>query len=94
MEKLSERWAELERMGIDTTQLNLSLTGVVITPVARMVVENKQVDNKKLFRRWVTAQTFRMIYEPSYNYKTHEYETGWDNYLRNCYDYKYQARGR
>lgn len=90
MEKLSERWAEIERMGVDTTQFNLSLTGVVITPVARMVVEDKQVDNKKLFRRWVTAQTFRMIYEPSYNYETHEYETGWDNYLRNCYDYKYQ----
>ena len=90
MKKLSERIMELEKMGVDTSKFNLALTGIAITPVAQMVVEDKQVDNKKLFRRWVAAQTFRMIYEKSYNATTRSWETGWDNYLRNCYDYKYQ----
>ena len=90
MKKLSERIMELEKMGVDTSKFNLALTGIAITPVAEMVVEDKQVDNKKLFRRWVAAQTFRMIYERSYNVTARSWETGWDNYLRNCYDYKYQ----
>lgn len=90
MKKLSERIMELERMGVDTSKFNLALTGIAITPMAQNVVEDKQVDNKKLFRRWITAQTFRMLYEPSYNRKTYRREVGWDAYLRNHYDYKYQ----
>lgn len=67
---------------------------VVLTPKemddAKNIVEDKQLDNKKLFRRWVTAQTFRMLNSKSYNVKTKRWEYGWDAYLRNNYAYQYQ----
>lgn len=93
--KLSERLAVLEEMGFDTSKYNVVINGnqIEISGVAHAVVEDKQVDNKKLFRRWITAQTFRMMYEPSYRYQAgrgYVQEYGWDNYLRNKYDYKYQ----
>ena len=89
---LGKRLAMLEEMGFDTSKYNLEIKGnqIEITGVAQKVVADKQINNDKLFRRWITAQTFRMIYEPSWNYKTYQKETGWDNYLRNRYDYKYQ----
>lgn len=92
MKKLSERLAMLEEMGFDTSKYNVVINGneVEITGIAKQVVEDKQVDNKKLFRRWITAQTFKMLYEPSYNFKTRKHEIGWDNFLRNRFDYKYQ----
>jgi hypothetical protein len=82
----------LEEMGFDTSKYNVEIKGnqIEITGVAQRVVADAQINNDKLFRRWITAQTFRMIYEPSYNFKTRQYEVGWDNYLRNRYDYKYQ----
>lgn len=86
---LSERIAMLERMGIDTTKFNINLEGVTLNVVAENAVEDKQIDNK-VFRRWVTAQTFKMLYEPSYNFNTRIWEDGWDNYLRNNYSYMYQ----
>lgn len=89
---LGKRLQVLEEMGFDTSKYNLEINGnqIEITGIAYQVVEDKQIDNKKLFRRWITAQTFKMIYEPTYNYTTRQREVGWDNYLRNRYDYKYQ----
>lgn len=89
--KLSERLAMLEEMGFDTSKYNVVINKDKVAIIgADKYVEDKQIDNKKLFRRWITAQTFKMLYEPSYNYKRNEWEKGWDAYLRNRYDYKYQ----
>lgn len=67
---------------------------VVLTPkeveTAKSIVEDKQLNNKKLFRRWVTAQTFRMLDGKSWNPITREYESGWDACLKNNYSYQYQ----
>lgn len=92
MKKLSERIAMLEEMGVDTTKFNLELTnqGIEVSSEADEVVEDKQVSNEKLFRRWVMAQTFKMLYTTSYNLDTKIYERGWDAYLRNNYSYMYQ----
>lgn len=89
---LGQRLQVLEEMGFDTSKYNLVIKGnqIEITGIAHKIVEDKQVDNKKLFRRWITAQTFKMIYEPTWNWRTEQRETGWDNYLRNRYNYKYQ----
>lgn len=86
---LSERIAMLEEMGIDTSKFNINLEGLTLNVVADNAVKDKQIDNK-VFRRWVTAQTFKMLYEPSYNPNTRIWEYGWDNYLRNGYSYMYQ----
>ena len=78
----------LKNAGFDMNKYELTEL-VVLTPkemeVAKGIVEDKQLDNKKLFRRWVTAQTFRMLTCDSYNYKTRRRESGWSAYLRNHY---------
>lgn len=82
----------LEEMGFDTSKYHLEVKGnqIEITGVAKEIVENKHVKNYKIDRKWVMAQTFRMLYEPTYNHKTRQKEIGWDNYLRNKKDYMYQ----
>lgn len=83
----------LKNAGFDMDKYNLTEL-VVLTPkeieAAKEVVADKQLDNKKLFRRWVTAQTFRMLECKSYNYRLRKWETGWSAYLRNNYSYSYQ----
>lgn len=76
--KLSERLSVLEEMGFDTSKYNVVINNnkIEITGVANTIVEDKQVDNK-VFRRWITAQTFRML------------DSGWDKSLKNL-NYKYQ----
>ena len=76
--KLSEKLSVLEEMGFDTSKYNVVINNdkVEITGVADAIVEDKQVDNK-VFRRWITAQTFRML------------DCGYDKSL-NSFDYKYQ----
>lgn len=91
MMKLSERIRVLEEAGIDTSKYNLKISGIEVEiDAVNSIVEDKQVDNKKLFRRWITAQTFKMLNSASFNNKKGCMESGWDAYLRNCYDYKYQ----
>lgn len=83
MKTLQERIALLEQAGVNTSKYELKLEGIVLKSDQKEIegiVGNKQVNNKKLFRRWITAQTFKML----------NYEDGWDAYLRNYYDYKYQ----
>ena len=92
---LQERLNLLQQAGIDTSKYELKLEGITLKSddnVAISIVGNQQVNNKKLFRRWITAQTFKMLYSESYNYKTHCTEYGWDAYLRNNYDYMYQFK--
>lgn len=83
----------LKNAGFDVDKYELTEL-VVLTPKemddAKNIVEDKQLNNKKLFRRWVTAQTFRMLNGKSYNSGTHKWESGWDTYLRNNYSYQYQ----
>ena len=89
--KLSERLCVLEEMGFDTSKYNVVIKGnqIEIEGIANKVVADKQVENKT-FRRWITAQTFKMLYEEVYDSYTGRYVTNWDAYLRNRYDYKYQ----
>lgn len=82
---LQERLNLLAQAGIDTSKYELKLEGITLKSeddVTISIVGNQQVNNKKLFRRWITAQTFKML----------NYEDGWDAYLRNYYDYKYQFK--
>lgn len=87
---LSERIAMLEEMGIDTTKFNINLNGVTLNVIADNIVEDKHISNAPDNRPWVTAQTFKMLYEPSYNVNTRKMEYGWDAYLRNVHGYMYQ----
>ena len=78
--KLSEKLAVLEEMGLDTSKYNIEINGNVIEiKEANNFVEDKQIKNKA-FRRWITAQTFKML----------NYEGGWDACLRDSYSYMYQ----
>lgn len=55
--------------------------------IAQNIIENGYVKNSKLFRRWITAHTFRML-----NYKAWRdpSRTGWEACMKDCYDYNYQ----
>lgn len=57
--------------------------------IANKIMEEGYVYNAKTAGRYVCAQTFRMLTEKSYNYKTRKYEEGFDAYLRNNYGYMY-----
>lgn len=85
MKTLQERLNLLQAAGVDTSKYVLTLGGITLKSeddAAISVVGNQQVNNKKLFRRWITAQTFKML----------NYKDGWDAYLRDNYDYKYQFK--
>ena len=58
--------------------------------ITNEIEEASYIKNAKLFRRWIMAQTMRMMYQPSWNWKTGENEYGWDAFLRNRYSYMYQ----
>ena len=78
----------------DTRKLiksNLSLCGVDLSndAIVKDILDKGYVFNYKTSGRWVAAETFRMLNEKSYNYKTREYEYGWNNYLKNRYPYMY-----
>ena len=53
--------------------------------VIRTIKESGMIENPLLFKRWVCAQTFRML-----NYKGLDRSKGWDAYMRNHLNYKYQ----
>ena len=52
--------------------------------VLKTIEESGMIENPLLFKRWVCAQTFRML-----NYKSRNGE-GWDTYMRERLTYKYQ----
>lgn len=92
-QKLSEQLRAMEEMGIDTSKFTVCVpldeidgsfkkVDLSITPV-----EDKQL-NHSAFRRWITAQTFRMLNYVSYDKKS----KGWEAYLRDNYSYIYQFK--
>lgn len=58
--------------------------------VAKNILDNGYVFNRRTDGRFIVAQTFRMLNEKSYNRKLNQWEYGWDAYLRNEYYYMYQ----
>ena len=60
--------------------------------IAGNIMDAGYVFNRKVDGRFVTAQTFHMLNDRSFNWEKREYETGWDAYLRNYYVYDYQFR--
>lgn len=95
MKTLQERINLLEQAGVDTSAYELKLNGIVLKSddnVVNEIVGNQQLTNKKLFRRWITAQTFRMLNSQTFNQNNKRWEIGWDAYLRNRYDYMYQFK--
>ena len=76
--------------GIDSVQ-NLTLENenaasvLMNNNVIRTILNSGMIENPLLFKRWVCAQTFRML-----NYKGWDRSKGWDAYMRNHLNYKYQ----
>ena len=58
--------------------------------IVKDILDKGYVFNSRTDGRFVTAQTFKMLNEKSYNWKLKKYEFGWDAYLRNCYGFMYQ----
>lgn len=100
MEKrLSEQLKVMEEMGVDTNGFTIYFGGKFfagnkeLAPVTETVFLNTPIEDKQLnhdsFRRWITAQTFRML---DYKDCRNEEEKGWDAYLRKYYSYNYQFK--
>lgn len=70
--------------------INGNTTNIVNDDVVKDIHEKSWISNARLFRRWIMAQTLRMMYEPFYNYRTNELEVGWNAYFNAHYDYNYQ----
>lgn len=59
--------------------------GENLSEVENLILQSGYVTNTKIHRRWITAQTFRMLNWVSYDGK----EKGWDAYLRLYRDWSY-----
>lgn len=74
------------------TEFNTPTSWEPYDAMATQIIEDGYVRNTKLHRRWVMAQTFKMLNSESCNYKTGNIERGWDAYLRNRFPYEYQFK--
>lgn len=96
---MSKRMEALKAAGFDTDKM-FSITlakglkpGSTITilldeetdEIAAQIKEDGYLENKKLFRRWVMAQMFRML-----GYTSKRGDNGYNGYLKQKYSYKYQ----
>lgn len=63
---------------------------IVNDQIAKEILDSGYVFNSRTDGRWVCAQTFKMLNGKGYNYKTSQYEYGWDACLRLNYSYMYQ----
>ena len=89
---LSEMIKQLEEQGIDTSKFSINIDGKDLSEfleLAKTNVEQGTVSHKT-FRRWVLAQTWKMLNEPVYDPKDRTCKPGWERYMRLNYDYKYQ----
>lgn len=92
-QKLSEQLRAMKEMGIDTSKFTVCVPlneidgGFKKVDLSITPVEDKQL-NHSAFRRWITAQTFRMLNYVSYDKKS----KGWEAYLRDNYSYIYQFK--
>ena len=70
-----------------------SLTGEVVMmgahhdSIAQNIINDGYVKNSKLFRRWITAHTFKML---NYTAWRNPNRTGWEACMKDCYSYAYQ----
>lgn len=58
--------------------------------IVKQIMDDGYVYNYKTDGRFVAAKTFAMLNGKAYNYKTRQYEYGWDACLRLGYSYMYQ----
>lgn len=78
------------------TNVSITVNGVTYVvdglndAIVKDIIEQGYVFNPRVDGRWVTAQTFKMLNSRTWNPKTRNYETGWNAYLNNCYNYMYQ----
>ena len=78
-----------------TPSINIPVYGNAMTNVntyandaiAQNIIENGYVKNSKLFRRWITAQTFRMLNYQSWRNPNRK---GWEVCMKDRYGYNYQ----
>lgn len=70
----------------DELTVNSNGSTVDVNPAYNQIIEDGYVRNTKLHRRWVMAQTFRMLNYTSY----YGNKKGWTACLNNCYGYEYQ----
>ena len=57
--------------------------------VAQSIIANGYVRSSQLFRRWITAHTFKMLDYVSWSNPN---RTGWEACMKDCYDYNYQFK--
>lgn len=55
--------------------------------IAQSIIDDGYIKNSKLFRRWITAQTFRMLNYQSYRNINRK---GWEACMKDCFSYEYQ----
>ena len=58
-----------------------------IDPIAQSIIEDGYVKNSKLFRRWITAHTFKMLNYESWRNPNRK---GWEACFKDRYAYEYQ----
>ena len=58
--------------------------------IVKQIMDEGYIYNAKVDGRWVCAKTFAMINGVSYNWKTKQYEKGFDACLRNNYPFMYE----
>lgn len=89
---LSEMIKQLEEQGVDTSKFSINIDGKDLNEfldLAKRNVEQGTVEHKT-FRRWVLAQTWKMLTELVYDPNDRRFDAGWERYMRLKYDYKYQ----
>lgn len=89
---LSEMIKQLEEQGVDTSKFSINIDGKDLNEfldLAKGNVEHGTVEHKT-FRRWVLAQTWKMLTECVYDPNDRTFKSGWERYMRLNYDYKYQ----
>lgn len=64
---------------------SITVNGIV-DPIAQSIVNDGYVKNSKLYRRWVTAQTFRLL---EYVDRRNSNRKGWEAGFKDMYSYQY-----
>lgn len=67
---------------------SITVNGIV-DPIAQSIVNDGYVKNSKLYRRWVTAQTFRLL---DYVDRRNTSRKGWEAGFKDMYGYEYQFK--
>lgn len=73
----------ISSLNVDLSSMN-NVNNENESNVIRTIRESGMIENPLLFKRWVCAQTFRMLNYKGWNGR------GWDAYMRSCLNYKYQ----